>query len=106
MEEFDENKAIAYMRKSLSEEQSLKYSDDELLNLIDIIWDFYEQNGLLDIDVIEDDPDEDPEAMISELIDYAERMIKKDRNATLAPELIESLVKAEIDYEDSLLSEL
>ena len=106
MEEFDENKAIAYMRKSLSEEQSLKYSDDELLNLIDIIWDFYEQNGLLDIDVTEEDPDEDPEAMISELIDYAERMIKKDRNATLAPELIESLVKAEIDYEDSLLSEL
>ncbi len=106
MEEFDENKAIAYMRKSLSQEDSLKYSDDELLNLIDIIWDFYEQNGLLDIDISEDDEDNDDEAMLSELVDYAQRMIKKDRSATLALKLVEPLVKAEIEYEDSLLSEL
>ena len=106
MEEFDENKAIAHMRKAIVESESQKYSDDELLNLIDIIWDFYEQNGLLDVDLNDDEEDDDPEAMISDLVDYAKRMIKKDRRATLDLELIEPLVKAEIEYEDSLLGDI
>lgn len=106
MEEFDENKAIAHMRNAIAESESQKYSDDELLNLIDIIWDFYEQNGLLDVDLNDDEEDDDPEAMISDLVDYAKRMIKKDRRATLDLELIEPLVKAEIEYEDSLLGDI
>ena len=106
MEEFDENKAIAHMRKAIAESESQKYSDDELLNLIDIIWDFYEQNGLLDVDLNDDEEDDDPEAMISDLVDYAKRMIKKDRRATLDLELIEPLVKAEIEYEDSLMGDI
>lgn len=105
MEEFDENKAVACMRKVLNAEDSAKYSDDELLNLIDIIWDFYEQNGLLDINFAIDDDSDDPESLLSDLVDYAARMLRKDRNATLAPELLEPLIIAEMEYEDSLLSE-
>lgn len=103
MKEFDESEAVAAMRCSLSAADQNKYKDDELLNLIDIIWDFYEQNGLLDVDI--DDDDDDDEAIMSELVDYAVRMIKKDRYATLDPNLIEPLVKAEIAYENSLLDE-
>lgn len=102
MKEFDENDAILAMRKAIPQAESEKFDDDEFLNLIDIIWDFYEQNGLLDIDLDDDDPDDD-ESMISDLVDYAVRMLKKDRNATLDIALVEPLVKAEIDYEDSLL---
>ncbi len=104
MKEFDENDAILAMRNAIPQAESEKFDDDEFLNLIDIIWDFYEQNGLLDIDLDDDDPDDD-ESMISDLVDYAVRMLKKDRNATLDIALVETLVKAEIDYEDSLLLE-
>lgn len=101
MKEFDENEAISAMRATLSDVDSAKYNDDELLNLIDIIWDFYEQNGLLDIDL--DDEDDDDEDVMPDLVDYAKRMIRKDRRATLDENLVEQLVAAEIDYENSLL---
>jgi len=101
MKEFDENDAILAMRNAIPQAESEKFDDDEFLNLIDIIWDFYEQNGLLDIEA--DDETDDDEAMMSDLVDYAVRMLRKDRNATLDIALVEPLVKAEIDYEDSLL---
>lgn len=103
MKEFDENEAIEFMRNSLPENARTIYDDDQLLNIIDIIWDYYEQNGMLDIDVDSDESD-DEENMLSELIDYAQRMIKKDRNATIISEHIPSLVEAELKYEDSILA--
>lgn len=102
MKEFDENEAVRMMKEALPADESIKYSDDEMLNLIDIIWDYYEQNGLLDVDLSDDDDDE---VVISELVDYAKRMLKKDRNATLNPEMVELLVEAELAYEDSLLND-
>lgn len=41
IKEFDENEAIKAMRASLPEGRSQVYSDDDLLNLVDIIWDYY-----------------------------------------------------------------
>ena len=55
MKEFDENEAIKTMRASLPEGKTQGYSDDDLLNLVDIIWDYYEINGLLEIDLDEDE---------------------------------------------------
>ena len=40
MKEFDENEAIKTMRASLPEGKAQGYSDDDLLNLVDIIWDY------------------------------------------------------------------
>lgn len=101
MKEFDEYEAMTVMRDALPEEAQSLYDDDQLLNLIDIIWDFYEQNGMLDIDLEDDSADDDD--MLTELIDYAQRMIKKDRRATISLEHIPALVEAEIRYEDSIL---
>lgn len=47
---FDEDDAIAFIRTQVGEEISSLYDDDEILNVIDIIWDFYESNGMLEID--------------------------------------------------------
>lgn len=55
MKEFDEKEAIKAMRTAISEEKSRLYDDDELLNIIDIIWDWYDDQGLLDIDAEADD---------------------------------------------------
>lgn len=105
MKMYDENEAVAYMRKAIENSGSTGiYDDDELLNLVDIIWDFYEQNGLLDIDA-DDDADDDNDSLLPDLLDYANRMIKKDKSAKLDPADIEPLVKAEIEYEDSLLAD-
>lgn len=97
--EFDETKAIEYMRKALGPRADA-YDDDQLLNLIDIIWDFYEENGLLDIDADEEIDDEDD--VLDDLVTYARRMLHKDKESKISDEDIVPLIEAEIDYEHSL----
>ena len=97
--EFDENKAIAHIREQLGEERSSVYSDDDLLNVIDIIWDFYEENGLLEID-----PDEelDEEDVLDDLRTYTKRMLSKDKGSIIKAEDVNDIIDAEIDYENTL----
>lgn len=98
--EYDENIAIKQIRKVLSDKANAIYDDDEILNVIDMIWDFYDENGMLDIDL--EDGEDDSEAIYSELCDYVVRMLKKDKDAKVLPEDVPAIVKAEVDYELSL----
>ena len=101
--EYDGNIAIKQIRKVLSNESNSLYNEDEILNVIDMIWDFYEENGMLEIDV--EDGEDDSEAIYEELCDYVKRMLKKDKEAKVRPEDVPLIVKAEIDYELSLEEE-
>lgn len=104
MIEYDENIAIQRMRDVLPNDASAKYDDDQLLNLVDIIWDYYEQNGLLDIDLDNDNMSD--EQMMEELLDYALRMLKKDKNAIIDPTYVPALIEAELNYEAELDEQL
>lgn len=97
--EFEEKKAIEYINSVLVAEGRTSYPEDEILNVIDMIWDFYEENGLLDPDFDEDDEDDDIE---SDLIAYVTRMLAKDRASLISPDDIRLIINAEIEYEDSL----
>ena len=56
---------------------------------------------MLDVDLEEDDdPEEDVE---QDLVDYVCRMLRKDKGACVLAEDVPLIVKAEIEYEDSLL---
>lgn len=104
MKEYDENTAINLMNAAAGS----AYSDDELLNIIDMIWDYYEQNGLLDPALDDDndsDMDIDDDAELARITDYVTRMVKKDRHCHVSPDHIATLVEAEIDYEASLAEE-
>lgn len=101
MDLYDENKAVDYINEALKANGLAPYQEDELLNVIDMIWDYYEENGLLEIDDdFESDEDEDISA---ELCDYVQRMLKKDKHAVIKPEDIPVIVDAELAYEDSVL---
>lgn len=76
-----------------------KYDVDQLLNVLDMIWDYYEQNGLLDIDI---DDDSSEENILDDLVEYVTRMVKKDRQAIIEPSDIPMLVEGELEYEDQL----
>ena len=97
--EFDENDAIRYMREHVDAELSARYADDdELFNLIDLIYDYFEANGMLDLDLDDDDEELD----IDDLMEYVGRMLRKDKAATLSPKDAEPLVRAYLAYEDTL----
>ena len=101
MEIYDETVAVKKINEALSKAARSEYDADELLNVIDMIWDFYEENGLLEID---DDfvPDED-ENIAEELADYVSRMLRKDKSSKIQFEDIPLIIKAELEYEDSVL---
>ncbi len=105
MKEFDESAVLKEMRRSLPE--NVNYSDDDLLNIVDMIWDYYEMNGLLDVEIEnEKDSDEEEIDIVSELIDYARRMLKKDKACKVSPDHLEALISAELAYEDALDAEM
>ena len=70
--EFDEQKAIEFINARLVENGRTAYPDDEVFNVIDMIWDFYDENGLLEL---ESDPDDEPDDIEQEEMDYEDSII-------------------------------
>ena len=55
---------------------SNRYDDDEILNIIDMIWDYYEDNGLLEIST-SNDSDNINGTEIQPLMDYVNKNVVK-----------------------------
>ncbi|MCM1163564.1 MAG: hypothetical protein NC339_04870 [Muribaculaceae bacterium] len=98
MKEFQEKEAIAAMRSSLTDEASARINDDELLNIIDIIWDWYDDQGLLEIDAEADSEDVNVDALVS----HVRKTLAKDKLSPVEPAEVEPLVAAELRYEQTL----
>ncbi|RXE71464.1 hypothetical protein [Xylanibacter rodentium] len=101
MDIYDENKAVEHINNTLKGKGLSTYPEDEILNVIDMIWDYYEENGLLEID--DDFEADDDEDISGELCDYIKRMLKKDSHAVIKVEDVPVIVDAELEYEDSVL---
>lgn len=97
MKEYSEEEAIRAMREAVAGAEA--YDDDQLLNLIDIIFDYYDEHGDLDIDADCDDDDDDIEAIAA----HAAALLAKDKGNRISPEHIAPLIAAETDYEMSLI---
>ena len=100
MEIFDEDKAVELIKAKLAANPEVKgkYTDNDILEVIDLIWDFYEANGMLNVEMDIDDSDDNLDT--SRIIDYVVRMIKKDKGTRLIIDDIPYIVEAELEYED------
>ena len=96
---FDEDKALAFIRKAVGNKISDKYSDDEILFIIDTIWDYYENNGFLSVDTVET---EEEILDSDDLINYVKKEVADDEELMMDPADIGPIVKAELEYEESL----
>lgn len=96
---FDEDKALQFIREAVGPKISEKYSDDELLFVIDTIWDYYENNGFLSLDM-----DETEEEMLDtdDLTNYVKKEVANEEEIMMDPADINLIVKAELEYEESL----
>lgn len=101
MDLYDETQAVTLINSALAAAGRDTYDGDDILNVIDMIWDYYEENGLLDID--DDFEADDDEDIADELSDYVNRMLKKDPASAIRKEDIRLIIDAELRYEDSLL---
>lgn len=100
MELYDEDKAVDFIKQELANNEAVKvkYDSDDILEVIDIIWDYYEDNGMLDLDIADDDT-EDENIDEANLIDHVIKMIKKDKGSKIDAADIPFIVKAELKYE-------
>ena len=93
---YDDDEAIKFILNNLPEEIKTKLTNDVITYIIDLIYEFYENNGFMD-----DNEDEDVEINEDELIDYVAANAKK-AGFNLSEDEIEAIVQGELSYCDSL----
>ena len=95
--EYNEKSAVEYIKSEIN----APIADDDILDIIDIIWDFYEDNGLLEISF--DIPIEENENDIQvKLINHVNDIIKNDCNTKIDLNTVEQIILAELAYENTL----
>lgn len=98
--EYDESEAIKFIRKQLPADAQSKYSDDEINYILDIIYEFYEENGFMSEE--EADEEETVEFSEEELLMYVMKCVKRDKIKPFAEEDVLSIIQGELDYCESL----
>lgn len=96
---FDEDEAVRFIRATLPEARSNVIDDDEILYVIDCIWDWYEKNGYLEINA---SVTEEEEIKVDDLVSYVIRELKRAGEFAMEPADVEAIVKGELQYEETL----
>jgi hypothetical protein len=93
---YDEDDAVKFILKSLPEEFKKSIDDTKIEYMLDVIYEFYEENGLIEEDSTE-------EASIDEeiMFEYIKKCAKKDKMG-LSDEEIRLILDGEYEYGKSL----
>lgn len=94
---FDDDQAVAFIRPRLPQEIQEKYSDNDIIYVGDIVYDYYEKKGFFD-----ENNNDEVDLDVDDLIAFVSKCLKEDSEAEFAEEDIEFLVRGELDYEEHL----
>lgn len=97
MQVFDEDMAVEFIRKTMPTDKQSKYSDDQILYVIDIMYDWYDKNGFLSMD-----SDAEEEADIEKMVSYVKKELARDKQSGIDPADVSLIVKGELEYEETL----
>ncbi len=92
--EFEESEAVAYINNVLTGLGKNTYGEDDLLLLIDAMYDYYEEYDDFDTDHDVED--------IDEIVKYVCKTISKDPDNKIVNDDVKDIILAEIEYENSL----
>ncbi len=94
---YDEDDSVKFIQNYLPQELKGKFSNDDINYIVDLIYDFYESNGMLD-----DDSDDEVDIDEEELIEYVIKNALRDGVGKYEPEEITFIVQGELEYCDSI----
>ncbi len=94
---YDEDDSVKFIQNYLPQELKGKFSNDDINYIVDLIYDFYESNGML-----EDDGDDEIEIDEEEVVNYVIKNAQKDGVGKFEPEEITFIVQGELEYCDSI----
>ena len=96
---FDEYEAVKFISEFVGKEISSKYDEDEILYIIDIIWDLYEKNGYL---ILDDDPTDEELFEVDRLTAFVKKELANDKEVLMDPDDVEMIVKGDLEYEKTI----
>lgn len=94
---YDEDDSVKFIQNYLPQELKGKFSNDDINYIVDLIYDFYESNGMLD-----DYGDDEIEIDEEEVVNYVIKNAQKDGVGKFEPEEITFIVQGELEYCDSI----
>lgn len=103
MQDYDDNKAIKAMSAVLEEGRR---NEDAIYEVLDLIFDYYEENGEFDIDFSEEeDFDGDDNGVdTAAMVDFIAKYLKKHpAEVAFTKDEILKMVEAELAYEETLI---
>lgn len=91
---FDESEAIRFILDFIPEEDKQNLTEDDIQYVLDVIYDYYESEGL-----IEEDNETTDEASIDEekMFEYVRKAVKKDK-MQISDEQIQLILEGEFEY--------
>lgn len=92
---YDDEAAVRYIQSHLPQEAQGVFSDDDILYITDVIFDYYESNGFMD-------EDEEVEIDVEDLTEYVVKNAKRD-GFTFDPEMLRWVIDCELDYEETTM---
>ena len=99
IKEYDEDEAIKFIKAFVPQDLKNKYSDDDILIIIDTIFDYYDEKGFMDIDA---DDDEEVDVSVPDLVGYVKNSLRKDSDNIIEMDDVMNLVLGELEYEKTL----
>ncbi len=94
---YDDSASVAFIRNHIPQELKEKCSDDDIVYIVDLIYEFYESRGL-----ISDDEDADFEFDEEELLEFVVKNALRDQVGKFDKEEIRFVVQGELAYCDTL----
>ena len=99
--EFEENDAIEFIRNFMPEKLKNKYSDDDILLIIDTMYDFYEKGDEQET-LYDEGDDNNDEFNLNEIVNFVKKSIRKDPDNQVDMDDVKVIVEGEIEYENTL----
>ena len=96
---YDDDEAVRFIQNYLPQDLKGKFSNDDILYILDLVYEYYEPNGLFDD---EDDDDKEIEIDEDEVVEYVIKNLKRDKIGRFEPEEVTFIVQGEMEYCDSL----
>ena len=97
---YDDTASVAFIRNYIPQELKELLSDDDIVYIVDLIYDYYESRGYLSDEV--QDGDEPIDIDEDELLEYVVRNAKKDGVGKFDTDQIRFVVQGELEYCESI----
>ena len=96
--EFDDSQAIEFIKNHLPEEQKTQIDEDAIQYVLDLVCEYYEENGLMD----EEDGVEESEIAEDDMFNYVSALVKKDKIYEMSDEQLQLILDGEFAYGKSI----